>query len=125
MNMNLNIRFLKSTVESVLFFGSECWTITKSMEKRLNGNYTRLLRKVQNVSWDARLTNEELYGLLPAITHVIKTRRLRFIVHVWRRQEETLHQLLLWEPGHGKRSRGRPKTTYVDQACVDTNMTKE
>ena len=56
MNKNLKIRFFQNTVESVLLYGSECWTITKSMEKRLNGNYTRLLRKVQNVSWDERLT---------------------------------------------------------------------
>ena len=125
MNKNLKIRFFKSTVESVLLYGSECWTITNSTEKRHNGNYTRLLTKVQNVSWDERLTNEELYGLLPPTTHVIKTRRLRFIGHVWRRKEETLHQLLPWEPGHRKRSRGCRKTRNVDQACIDTNMTKE
>ena len=37
MNKNLKIRFFKSTVESVLLYGSEYRTITKSMEKRLNG----------------------------------------------------------------------------------------
>jgi len=46
---NLERNFSKRTVESVLLYGSENWTLTKSMEKRLNGNYTRLLRKVLNV----------------------------------------------------------------------------
>ena len=34
-------------MESVLLYGSEAWTLTKSLEKQLNGCYTRLLRGVQ------------------------------------------------------------------------------
>lgn len=45
--------------------------------------------------------------------------------HVWRREQQTLHQLLLWDPTHGKRSRGRPHTTYVEQMGRDTNLQRE
>ena len=62
MNKELKIQFFRSTVESVLLYGSESWTLTKTMEKRLDGNYTRLLRKVQDISWKEKKTNEELYG---------------------------------------------------------------
>ena len=55
----------------------------------MGGNYTRLLRKVQNLTWEDKKTNEELYGQLDPISNVI--RGLRFIGHVWRRSEETLH----------------------------------
>ena len=93
--------------------------------KSLDGNYTRFLRKVQDITWKEKKTNEELYGRLYPISNVIRTRRLRFIGHVWRRQEETLHQLLLWEPKYGKRSRGRPHATFMEQVYRDTNLRKE
>ena len=83
MRTELKIQFFRSTVESVLLYGSESWTLTKKMEKRLDGNYTRLLRKVKNITWKEKKTNEELYGNLDCISNVIRTRRLRFIGHVW------------------------------------------
>jgi len=126
LNIKLKIRFFRSTVESVLVYGAECWTLTKEMERRIDGTYTRLLRKVQNVSWREHRTNESLYGDLGPITGVIKTRRLGFMGHVWRRdQAEALHQLLLWEPAHGRRTRGRPRATFLDRVCMDTNLRKD
>ena len=44
-------RFFFATVESVLLYGSETWTLTPALEKSLNGCYTRMLRVVFNVSW--------------------------------------------------------------------------
>ena len=61
MNKERKIRFFRSTVESVLLYGSQSWILTKTMEKRLYGNY-RLLRKVQDITWKEKKTNEELYG---------------------------------------------------------------
>ena len=52
------IRLFVSTVESVLLYGSETWTITKQMEKKIDGCYTRLLRMALNISWQQHLTNE-------------------------------------------------------------------
>ena len=39
----LKRNFFRATVESVLVYGSTTWTMTKAMEKRLDGNYTRML----------------------------------------------------------------------------------
>ena len=33
-----------------------------------------------------------------------------------------ISDLLLWEPKHGARKRGRPATTYVDQLRNDTGL---
>ena len=75
---NLKIQFFKATVESILLYGSGTWTLTKSLETRLNGNYTRMLRTVQNISWKDKILNEELYESNPKISNVVKERRLRF-----------------------------------------------
>ena len=44
MNRRLKVNFFKAAVESILLYGSECWTLTKEEEHRSDGCYTRLLR---------------------------------------------------------------------------------
>ena len=59
--------FFRATVESVLVYGSVSWTLTKALEKRLSGNYTRLLRAILNKSWKDHPTNKEIYANIPDI----------------------------------------------------------
>ena len=48
---NMKRNFFRATDEYVLIYGSVSWTLTKSLEKRLNGNYTRMLHAILNGSW--------------------------------------------------------------------------
>ena len=125
MNNSLKIQLFRSTVETVLLYGSNTWTLTKTLARKLDGTYTRLLRAALNVSWRRHLTNDELYGNLPKMTDTIKERRLCFSGHCKHSKEEVIHKLLLWEPSHGRRGRGRPQRTYINQLCVDTGLGKE
>ena len=43
--------FLPAAVESILLYWCTTWTPTKCMEKKLDGNYTRILRAVLNKAW--------------------------------------------------------------------------
>ena len=119
---HLKIGFFRATVESVLLYGAESWTMTVKMRDKLDGTYTKMLRVVLGVSWKQHKTNKELYGKLPKVTDTLKIRRLRFIGHSWRRKDEVISKLLLWEPKHGSRKRGRPASTYVDQLRNDTGL---
>ena len=56
-------------------YGCTTWTLTKRMEKKLDGNYKRMLRAMLNKSWRQHLTKQQLYGHLPPITKTIKVRR--------------------------------------------------
>ncbi len=124
---NSNLRLNGRIIESVLLYGAETWTVTKDLEKTLNGCYTRMLRMASNVSWKDHMTNEELYGDLPPVTLKIRQRKLRLAGHCWRHKEEIASDLVLWEPLDGKRKRGRQRTTYVDNLLDDTGLdnTKE
>ena len=51
------IRVFKATIESVLLYGAETWTLTEQLTSRICGTYTKLLRKALNVSWRDRITN--------------------------------------------------------------------
>ena len=47
-------------VESVFLYGTETWTLTKSLEKSIDRTYTRLLRMAFIVSWSEHGTNSGL-----------------------------------------------------------------
>ena len=40
---NIKTRFFVATVEAILLYGAEAWTLTKSLTKQLDGCYTRML----------------------------------------------------------------------------------
>ena len=42
--------FFQAAVVSILLYGCTTWTLTKRMEKKLDGNYTRMLRAILNKS---------------------------------------------------------------------------
>ena len=43
--------FFQAVVMSILLYGCTTWTLTKQLEKKLDGNYTRMLRAILNKSW--------------------------------------------------------------------------
>ena len=42
--------FFQAAVVSILLYGCTTWTLTKRLEKKLDGNYTRILRAILNKS---------------------------------------------------------------------------
>ena len=69
--------FFQAAVVSILLYGCTTWTLTKQLEKKLGGNYTRMLRAILNKSWRQHPTKHQLYGHLPPITKTNQARRTR------------------------------------------------
>ena len=46
--------FFQAVIVSILLYRCTTWTITKLMEKKLDSNYTRMLRAILNKSWRQR-----------------------------------------------------------------------
>ena len=61
----------KFRLVSILLYGCTTWTLTKRMEKKLEGNYTRMLRVILNKSGRQYPTKQQLGGNLPPITKTI------------------------------------------------------
>ena len=87
--------FLQAAVVSILLYGCTTWTLTKRLEKKLYGNYTRMLRAILNRSWQQHPTRRQLYGHLPPITKAIQARRTRHAGHCWRSKDEIVSDVLL------------------------------
>ena len=117
--------FFQAAVVSILLYGCTTWTLTKRLEKKLDGNYTRMLRTVLNKSWRQHLTRHQLYGHLHSITKAIQVRRTRHAGHCWRSKDELISDVLLWTPTYGRAKAGRPARTYIQQLCEDTGCNPE
>ena len=117
--------FFQAAVTSILLYGCTTWTLTKRLEKKLDGNYTRMLRAILNKSWRQHPTRHQLYGHLSPITQTIQVRRTRHAGHCWRSRDELIRDVLLWTPTHGRAKGGRPARTYIQQLCEDTGCCPE
>ena len=87
--------FFQAAVVSILLYGCTTWTVTKQLGKKLDGNYTRMLRAILNKSWWQHPTRHQLYGHLPPIMKTIQVRRTRPAGHCWRSRDELISDVLL------------------------------
>ena len=117
--------FFQAAVTLILLYGCTTWTLTKRLEKKLDGNYTWMLRSILNKSWRQHPTRHQLYGHLPPITKTIQVRRTRHAGHCWRSRDELIRDVLVWAPTHGRAKAGRPARTYIQQLCEDTGCCPE
>ena len=79
--MSSSLLLQQAVVVSILLYGCTTWTLTKRLEKKLNGNYTRMLWAILNKSWRQHPTRHQLYALLPPITKTIQVRWTRHAGH--------------------------------------------
>ena len=115
--------FFQAAVVSILLYGCTTWMLTKRLEKKLDGNYTRMLLAILNKSWRQHTTRQQLYGHLPPITKTIQAWRTRHAGHCWRSRDELISGVLLWTPAYGRAKAGRPARTYI--LCEDTGCSPE
>ena len=119
------LTFFQATVVSILLYGCTTWTLTKRLEKKLDGNYTIMFRAILNKSWRQHPTRHQLYGHLPPITKTIQARRTRHAGHCWRSDDELISDVLLWNPTYSRAKAGRPVRTHAQQLCEDTGCSSE
>ena len=94
--------------------------MNKELQDRLDGTYTRLLMRVQNLSWRDHPTKAQIYGRLPPISVVVAQRRLRFAGHCYRAKDQLISDILLWRLPCP--SRGTRPLTFPDVLRRDTGL---
>ena len=123
--MSMKRSFFQAAIVSILLYGCTTWMLTKLLEKKLDGNYTRMLRTILNWSYRQHPTKQQLYGHLPPITISIQVRRTRHTRHCWRSRDELIRDVLIWTPTYGRKKVGRPARTYIQQLCENTRCRPE
>ena len=117
--------FFQAAVISILLYGCTTWMLTKWLEKKIDGNYPKMLQAILNKSWRQHPTKHQLYGHLPLIMKTILFRLTRHAGHYWRSRNELISDVLLWTPSYGRTKAGRPAWTYIQQLCEDTGCSPE
>ena len=60
--------FFQAVAMLILLYGCTKWMLSKCVEKKLGGNYTRMLQPILNKFWKQHPAKQELYGHLPPIS---------------------------------------------------------
>ena len=110
--------FFQAAVVSILLYGCTTWTLTKRPEKKIDGNYTRMLRAILNKYWRQHPRKHQLYAHLPPITKTIQARRTSHA-------RQLINDVLLWTPTYRRAKAGRPARIYIQQLCEDTGCSPE
>ena len=107
---------------SILLYECTTLMLRKCIEKKLDGNYTRMQQAILNKSWKQHLTKQQLYSYLPSISKTIQVRQTRHVGHCWRSKDKLISDVLLWTPTHGHASVGWLERTYSHQLCAEQNV---
>ena len=97
----------------------------KHVEKRLSGNYSRMLHAVLNKFWKQHSTKQQLYSHSPLILQTIQVRQTRYIGYCWRSKDEHINNVFLLTLTQGCSSVGWPVRIYMHLLCVDTGCNLE
>ncbi|KAJ4427741.1 hypothetical protein ANN_25394 [Periplaneta americana] len=117
LSKNLKVRIYKTVILPVVLYACETWTVTLREEHRLRVFENKVLRKIFGAKRDEvtgewrKLHNTELHALHFSndIIRNIKSRHLRWAVHVARMGESrNVYRVLVGRP-EGKRPLGRPR----------------
>ena len=112
--------FFQAAVVSILLYRCTTWKLSKRMEKKLDSNYTRILRAILDKSWRQHPTKQQLDAHLPLIRKTIQSRRTRHAGDCWRSRDEIIRDAHLWTRSHGRAKVWRPTRTYIEELCADT-----
>ena len=97
-------------------YGAETSAVKKVHEKKLDVAEMRMLRWMSGVTKLDRLRNERIRGTAKVgkISKKVQESRLKWYVHVLRREDEYVGKRVMVMEVPGERRRGRPKRRWLD-----------
>ena len=108
---------MKALVWPVAAYGCESWTLRKADEKKINSFENTCARRVLGISWVDKITNVTVWEKLkekPSFLEHIKRRKLGYFGHIIRQQSHSIEAAVMTGLVPGTRSRGRPRTAWID-----------
>jgi len=112
-------------VRPVATYGCESWTLRKNEETRLDAFEMKGLRRILQVSWTAKKTNEWILnkaGVKRELVDTVKARKLAYYGHIMRKQGSCLEKEIMQGTTAGARRRGRPRTAWMDNIKTWTGL---
>ena len=124
LKLKTKLKILNCYVFSIFTYGSEAWTLSKVLEDKIEATEMWCLRKMSNIQWRDRVTNEEVLrrlGTSRTLLDKIKKRKCRYYGHI--KRKNNILTTAVEGKVEGKRPRGRPRNTWFKDIKVWTNQT--
>jgi exonuclease III len=121
----LKVRLFQATVESVLFYGTETLTITKSLGCEIDSAHSALLRHALGIHWPQKVSNEELYkrANCPKGSQTVRYRRLQLYGKVMQHRDELPARLIIQtQPVEKYRVGGHRRLTFEKIIADDLSL---
>ena len=115
----LDFKALNYSPSSELLYGCTTWALTKYLEKKIDENYTRILRATLNNLWKWHNTEAVLPYTFHHTHHTIKMKKICCNL-----PDKLLSKVLLWNPIHGHTSVSRPAKTQCRHCILSRRPTK-
>ena len=109
-SLDTRIRLLKCYIWSTLLYECETWTLSKTLEKRIEAFEIWTFRRILKIAWANQKTNDEILNMAKckkSLLNIIMRRKLQYFGYIIRKS--SLQKLLLEGKVDGKRQRGRPR----------------
>jgi Reverse transcriptase (RNA-dependent DNA polymerase) len=123
------ISIYKALIRPVVLYSSETWNTTQADEEAMAVFERKVLRTIYGPIKEGEIYrirhNDELYQLFREadIVRILKINRVRWAGHVIRRPEDApVHATLKADFNDGKRSRGRQKSSWIDNVDKDAEV---
>ena len=123
-SVKTKMRLLKCYIHSILLYGVETWTLNKDLERRLAAFEMWTFRRIGRISWQRKMTNENMCRFLnmpPELIKTIKSRKLQYFSHI--KRHNSLCKTVLEGSVNGRRSRGRPPRSWLHDIKEWSGMT--
>ena len=110
---------MRTLILSTFLYACESWTLTAEIERRIQALEIRCYRRLLNISYKDRVTNEAVRNRIQNATGVhddlltmVKERKLRWYGHISR--SSGIAKTILQETVKGARRRGRQTKRWED-----------
>ena len=128
LSYSLKIKIMKVLVWTVMSYGAEGWTLRSDERKRILAAEMWCYKRLLNVTHKDRRTNvsileelnveRELYG-------IIVKRKMSYFGHMSRKKNLNLTKTIVQGKPEGKRGKGRPRISYVDNIKQWTELSTQ
>ena len=87
-SLDTRLRLLKCYIWSTLLYGCETWTLSKTLEKRIEAFEIWKFRRILKIAWANHKTNDEVLNMAKckkSLLNIIMKRKLQYFGHIIRK----------------------------------------
>ena len=116
LSIHQKIRHFRMFIESTLLYNCELWTMTRTLNNRIDAYHRRMLRYAIGITYPKIVNNDTIYEITKCRkwSIIITQRRLSWFGHLMRLPDTTPARIAFEEAlKPSRRKRGRPLTTWT------------